>query len=166
MWFLSRSPEDTRSQAARLGEACGADGACVALVGALGAGKTAFVQGLASGLGLDARAVASPTFVIASEYPLPGGRRLAHVDLYRVRGEDELELAGFSDLEVRGTILAVEWADRLPAALPADRLEVRLERQGTSIRRLEARSMGAESEALLARWRAELLEVGVALECR
>ena len=62
--------------------------------------------------------------------------------------------------------LAVEWADRLPAALPADRLEVRLERQGTSIRRLEARSMGAGSEALLARWRAELLEVGVALECR
>ncbi len=138
----------------------------MALVGTLGAGKTAFVQGLASGLGMDARRVASPTFVIASEYPLPGGRRLAHVDLYRVRDEDELELAGFADLEGHGTILAVEWADRLPAALPADRLEVNLERQDASIRRLKVRALGAGAEALLERWRAELLDAGVALECR
>lgn len=165
LWFLSQSPEDTRAQAARLGGACGGEGACVALIGALGAGKTAFVQGLASGLGMDAQTVASPTFVIASEYPLPGGRRLAHVDLYRVRDEDELELAGFSDLEGRGTILAVEWADRLPAALPADRLEVNLERQSASTRRLEARARGAGAEALLERWRNLLLEAGVALEC-
>ena len=165
MWFLSRSPEDTHAQAAQLGAACGASGACVALVGKLGAGKTAFVQGLASGLGLDAQTVASPTFVIASEYPLPGGRRLAHVDLYRVRDEDELELVGFSDLEGPGTILAVEWADRLPAALPADRLEVRLERQNATLRRLEVRARGPGAEALLERWRGLLLESGVVPEC-
>lgn len=166
MWFLSPSPESTRSRAAQLGAACAAEGACLALMGALGAGKTAFVQGLAAGLGLDARAVVSPSFVIASEYPLPDGRRLAHVDLYRVGDEDELELAGFSDLAQRGTVLAVEWADRLPRALPADRLELQLEREGPRTRRLEARARGGESAALLARWRAALVGAGVALECR
>ena len=166
MWFLSQSPEITRCRAAQLGAACDADGACLALMGALGAGKTAFVQGLAIGLGLDARSVASPTFVIASEYPLVDGRRLAHVDFYRIRDEEELELAGFTDLAQRGTVLAVEWADRLPRALPADRLELRLAREGSETRRLEASARGGASEALLARWREALVGSGVALECR
>lgn len=137
----------------------------MALVGPLGAGKTAFVQGLATGLGLDARAVASPSFVIASEYPLSEGRRLAHVDLYRVGDEDELELAGFADLARRGTVLAVEWADRVPEALPADRLELRLEYAGSLARRLEARARGDSSQALLVRWCDALAGEGVALEC-
>ena len=164
MWLLSRSPEVTHDRAARLGAACEARGACLALVGPLGAGKTAFVQGLASGLGLDPRAVASPTFVIASEYPLPDGRRLAHVDLYRVADEEELELAGFGDLAQRGTVLAVEWADRLAPALPRDRLQLHFEIQGERTRRLEARAQGPQSKTLLARWQAGLVEDGVALE--
>jgi len=138
----------------------------LALVGSLGAGKTAFVQGLATGLGLDARAVASPSFVIASEYPLADGRRLAHVDLYRVGDAEELELAGFSDLTARGTVLAVEWADRLPDVLPADRLELHLERSGSRARRLEASARGGASQALLERWCSALAGVGVALGCR
>jgi len=136
------------------------------LVGALGAGKTAFVQGLAAGLGLDARSVASPTFVIASEYPLADGRRLAHVDLYRVGDWEELEMAGFGDLTRQGTVLAVEWADRLPEALPADRLELHLERAGSAARRLEAAALGEASRALLQRWTDALLGAGVSLECR
>ncbi len=166
MWFLSRSPEITRRRAAQLGAVCDAEGACLALMGGLGAGKTAFVQGLAIGLGLDGRSVASPTFVIASEYPLADGRRLAHVDFYRIRDEEDLELAGFADLAQRGTVLAVEWADRLPRALPADRLELRMARVGSETRRLEASARGGASEALLARWREALVGSGVALECR
>ncbi len=102
----------------------------VALVGALGAGKTLFVKGLAAGLGLDPGRVASPTFVIASEYgrSARGGSRLAHLDLYRVERADELESAGFPDLLAGSGLVAIEWADRFPEALPRDVLWIRLRR--------------------------------------
>jgi len=133
----------------------------VALEGPLGAGKTVFVKGLAAGLGLDPAGVSSPTFVIASEYPARAGLRLAHVDLYRVESPAELDAAGFLDLLEPGAVLAVEWADRLPEALPRDRLELRIERpdpEAAPTRRvLHARASGHTSEAVLARWR-ELLE--------
>lgn len=143
-----------------LGAAIGPDGLVVALVGPLGAGKTLFVQGLAQGLGLDPRQVVSPTFVIASEYAGPAGRRLAHVDLYRLGDRAELEATGFADLlEPRG-VVAVEWADRFPEALPGDRLEVRLERVaegGTGQRRvLHAIALGNAAAAALAQWSAAL----------
>lgn len=139
-----------------------AEGAIVALVGALGAGKTLFVKGLAEGLGLDPAVVASPTFVIASEYVAPGGRRLAHVDLYRLRSEAELEAAGFLDLLAPEAIVAVEWADRLPGVLPADHLEVVIERTPDGDeRRFAASALGPLAAALLERWRA-LLASGAA----
>ena len=132
----------------------------IALCGPLGAGKTAFVKGLAQGLGLDPALVASPTFVIACEYATPGGAKLAHVDCLRVESEAELEAAGFLDLLAPGTVLAVEWADRFPGALPADRLELRLARAndpGAATRReLNAVAFGPVSRAALARWRAAL----------
>jgi tRNA threonylcarbamoyladenosine biosynthesis protein TsaE len=133
-----------------------AGGLVVALVGPLGAGKTVFVKGLAEGLGIDPAAVASPTFAIASEYAAPAGRRLAHVDLYRVESTGELEATGFLDLLEPGAVVAVEWADRLPGALPADRLEVRLGRPDAagapSRRMIEAEASGPVAEAALARW--------------
>jgi len=154
--FVSRSPEQTRAAGRALGAALGGGGLAVALRGPLGAGKTLFVKGLAEGLGIDPRAVASPTFTIASEYRAPDGRRLAHVDLYRVESEGELEAAGFLDLLEPGTVLAVEWADRFPAALPADRLEVAIERApgaGAPERRvLHAKACGEVSRAVCARW--------------
>ena len=132
----------------------------VSLIGPLGAGKTVFVKGLAAGLGIDPALVASPTFVIASEYPAAGGRRLAHVDLYRVESRDELDAAGFADLLEPGTVVAVEWGDRFPEALPSDRLEVAISRPDpggdTAARALHALSSGAVSEAALARWREAL----------
>jgi len=130
----------------------------VGLVGPLGAGKTVFVKGLAEGLGIDPARVASPTFVVAHEYEGAGGARLAHVDLYRVKSEDELLAAGFLDLLAPGTTVAVEWADRLPEALPADRLTVTLQRpdpEGDPTGRiLSAIASGPESEAVLARFEA------------
>jgi len=161
MRWRSRSPAETRAAARELAEEVGPAGAVVALVGALGAGKTVFAKGLAEGLGLPPDLLASPTFTIAHELAAPGGLRLVHADLFRIEGPAELEAAGWLDWLAPGTLLAVEWADRWPAELPADRLEVRLTgvtagAQGERV--LDARACGPGSAALLARWRARRAE--------
>ena len=152
----SQSPADTRALAAALGEAAPPEGAVVSLEGPLGAGKTVFVKGLAAALGLDERVVASPTFVIAGEYPLAGsGRpaRLVHVDFYRVQSEQELEAAGLMDWLDAGSLLVAEWGDRFPGALPEDRLDVRIAAGEVSESRIiEAEARGPRSRALLERW--------------
>ncbi len=136
----------------------------VALEGPLGAGKTAFVKGLAEGVGLDPAGVSSPTFVIASEYPARDGPRLAHVDLYRIESRAELESAGFLDLLEPGTLVAVEWADRFPEALPPDRLAIRIERPdgagAPTHRVLDAVALGAVARSALERWREALAAAG------
>lgn len=124
----------------------------VALRGPLGAGKTAFVQGLAAGLGAPPESITSPTFVIAAETETPAGR-LVHVDWYRLEGEGELEAAGLRDW-LAGGVLAVEWADRFPGALPAERLDIALvPTDDPGARGIEVEAAGAEARALLAAWR-------------
>ena len=163
MKWRSPGPEATAEAARALAAAIGDAGLLLALDGPLGAGKTAFVKGLASGLGVDPARVASPTFVIASEYPARG-RRLAHVDLYRVESQAELEAVGFLDLLEPGAVVAVEWAERFPEALPTDRLSLRLERPAGSteptLRVLHASGSGPVSQAALDRWRAALVGLG------
>lgn len=158
MRFRSPSPDATRAAGRLLAGAVAERGAVIALVGDLGAGKTLFVKGLAQGLGLDPGTVASPTFVIASEYRAPGGRRLAHVDLYRLSSEAELEAAGFLDLLAPDAIVAIEWGDRLPGALPEDRLEVAIAREaeGDEERCFAVSARGPAAQEVLARWRALL----------
>ena len=110
--WISPTPESTLSAAAALAaviERERRETLCtIGLRGALGAGKTAFVQGLASGFGFDPVQVSSPTFTICNEYPLAGGGVLAHLDLYRIESEGELEATGFLDLLEPGNVLAVE----------------------------------------------------------
>jgi tRNA threonylcarbamoyladenosine biosynthesis protein TsaE len=140
----------------------------LAVVGALGAGKTVFVKGLAEGLGLDPSAVASPTFSIVNEYPDARGTRLAHIDLYRLENSRELEDVGFLDLLEPHAVIAIEWGDRFPEALPADRLVVELVRpQGRpESRDVEASALGEASALALAAWQAALAGSDVAwLEC-
>ena len=160
MWLRSPSPEATVRAGRLLGECLGGDDAVLGLVGPLGAGKTLFVRGLAEGLGADPDLVASPTFVIAHELPIPHQRTLVHVDHYRVGSEAELENAGLLDWLAPGRVLVVEWADRLPRALPADRLTVALERDAAadSQRRLNAIASGAGAQEILARWSAAIRE--------
>jgi tRNA threonylcarbamoyladenosine biosynthesis protein TsaE len=100
----------------------------VLLSGELGTGKTAFVRGLAQGLGVDPDEVASPTFVLLTRYD--GRLRLHHADLYRLRGDgDEREL-GLEELPGAKGVLAVEWAERLRDAPWARCVRVRLEHAG------------------------------------
>jgi tRNA threonylcarbamoyladenosine biosynthesis protein TsaE len=100
-------------------------GDAVGLSGPLGAGKTCFVQGLARGLGVpESAAVTSPTFVLVAEYP--GRLWLRHADFYRVESYARLLDAGFDDLQAPDGVLVVEWPERFPEALPADRLELRI----------------------------------------
>jgi len=86
-------------------------GSVVLLFGDLGAGKTAFVRGLAEGLGVRSEEVSSPTFTIMQEYR--GGRvPLFHVDLYRLNDASEIEDLGLDEITAGG-VLAIEWAEKL-----------------------------------------------------
>jgi len=153
----SPSPEATERLGAALAEAIDASGAIVLLSGPLGAGKTRFVKGLASGLGVAPERVLSPTFVVAQELPLPSGRVLVHVDCYRIASETELESAGLLDWLAPGALVVAEWPERVPDAWPEDRLEIRFARGATEDEReLEASAHGPDALALLARWRSRL----------
>jgi tRNA threonylcarbamoyladenosine biosynthesis protein TsaE len=107
---VTRSQEDTEQQAEALAGALRA-GDVVLLSGPLGAGKTAFVRGLARGLGVNPEEVSSPTFTLVHEYR--GGRlRLFHADLYRL-GRAGAEDLGLDELGIQDGVLAIEWPDRL-----------------------------------------------------
>ncbi len=121
MEFISESPEETEALGARLAETLQA-GSVVAFTGDLGAGKTAFVRGMARGLGIPDR-VTSPTFTIVNEY---GGGRLPlfHFDMYRLGGADELFDIGWEDYLCRGGICAVEWSENVEDAIDATAVRV------------------------------------------
>lgn len=88
----------------------------ILLSGELGAGKTVFAKGLASGFGVeDVDDVVSPTFTLVNEHPLPSGRVFHHVDLYRIENPDDCEGIGLRETLSRddGGVAAVEWAEKV-----------------------------------------------------
>jgi tRNA threonylcarbamoyladenosine biosynthesis protein TsaE len=112
----THSAEETEALAAALAPRL-SPGSVVALFGGLGAGKTAFVRGLARGLGC-AGEVCSPTYAIINEYQ--GKPPLAHFDMYRVEGWESLESNGWFDYLGGGHVLAVEWSENILAAIPGN----------------------------------------------
>ena len=98
----------------------------VLLYGDLGAGKTAFVRGLAAGLGANPEDVSSPTFVIMQHYK--GRMPLTHVDLYRLDTAAAVDDLGLEEL-ASGGVLAIEWADKLPRLFDGS-VTVRIEDAG------------------------------------
>ena len=120
---FSRSEGETIAIAADFAKTLRA-GDIVALFGGLGMGKTAFVRGIATGLGLDPEQVCSPTFSLVNEYRAPGSPTLYHFDMYRVEGEDALYCTGFYDYLGSGDILAIEWSENIIDALPQSAISV------------------------------------------
>ena len=118
-------------------------GDVVLLEGTLGAGKTAFVRGLATGLGLSPDAVSSPTFTIVQEYR--GPVLLQHVDLYRLSPAEVDDLA-LEDL-MEHSVLAVEWPDRWRRA-PSDAILVTIAHEGGDHRRITIDAIPPGSSAL------------------
>ena len=133
MEYVSNSPAETEAGgAAREGRL--KPGAVVAFSGDLGAGKTAFVRGMARGLDIPER-VTSPTFTIVNEYE--GGRLpLFHFDMYRLSSSDELFDIGWEDYLVRGGVCAVEWSENVSDALEGDCIRVDIRRGAHDNQRL------------------------------
>lgn len=108
--FTTQSEDETSRVGAALAAAL-SPGAVLLLSGDLGAGKTAFVRGLAQGLGVSPDEVSSPTFTLVHEYR--GGRLpLQHVDLYRL-GQADLDTLGLDEALAEAGVVAVEWPERL-----------------------------------------------------
>lgn len=115
--LISNSPAETVRIGRILGEGL-KTGDVVALTGELGAGKTCLTQGIASGLGVSEKyAVTSPTFTLINEYP---GREVAliHVDLYRLQGTADLADLGYEEYLSGGGVMVIEWAEKIPGAVP------------------------------------------------
>jgi tRNA threonylcarbamoyladenosine biosynthesis protein TsaE len=141
-------------------------GDVVALEGQLGAGKTCFVRGLARGLGIPPQEVSSPTFIMIQEYGRPPGRRLVHVDAYRLGGPDELDSLGFDEMiEAREAVIAVEWADRVTAALPAARILVSLAHAGPEQRELSMSGPARIIEPITEQWDARSPKAAICRVC-
>ena len=133
MIHTSTSEAETRAIAAALAPSLTA-GAVILLSGDLGAGKTAFVRGLAEGLGIDPDEVTSPTFTLVHEYR-GGCLPLIHVDLYRLDRAELDEIGLDPDLSATG-VTAVEWSERLSRSIPGA-TTVTIEDAGGDTRRIE-----------------------------
>lgn len=118
--FISRNENETEALGERLAKSI-PGGAVIAMYGDLGAGKTAFVRGMARGMNLDCR-VSSPTFTIVNEYL--GERELIHFDMYRLGSADELFDIGWEDYIARGAVCAVEWSENVEDAFYGDEIVV------------------------------------------
>lgn len=133
--LIAADAQATRAVGAALGRLL-QPGALVLLSGPLGAGKTTFVQGIASGLGIVAR-VQSPTFTLVHEYPLgthgnsdevspDSHTRLVHMDFYRLSSSSEVQALGLEDYLAGDDIVVIEWPEHAGGALPDEALHITL----------------------------------------
>ena len=154
----TRTPEATQRLAAALAGVARA-GDLLCLWGELGAGKTVFAKGFGAGLGV-ATTVSSPTFVLMAEHE--GRLPLFHLDLYRLADATDAWAGGlFDDRQAAGVTL-IEWPERLASALPAARVDIRIEGTADAPRRITVEAVAPELARYLdAATRADLETVPV-----
>jgi tRNA threonylcarbamoyladenosine biosynthesis protein TsaE len=112
----------------------------VLLIGNLGAGKTTLAKGIVDGLDVErAENVSSPTFPLIHEYGDPV--EVYHVDLYRLDTLAEVASLGLDEIFARPAMVLMEWAERFPEILPAERIEVRIQQQAEGGRSVECQSL-------------------------
>lgn len=143
----THSPNETF----KLGRALGRivpTGTVVAITGALGSGKTVFVQGMARGVGVPPEYyVTSPSYTLLNEYP--GRLTLFHADLYRLAHGDDIESTGLYDLLHENGVVAIEWAERMNREDLADHVAVHFEAGGEGVRTITLRGYGQRCNNLL-----------------
>ena len=122
--ITTHSAEETEALGRRIGGLLKGD-EMIALFGGLGMGKTAFVRGLAEGLGMDPKEISSPTFAIVHEHEGSNGQMLFHFDMYRVESWDDLYSTGFFDYLGRGGVVT-EGSENIESALPEERIDIEL----------------------------------------
>ena len=151
--IVSHGADQTRRLGAHLG-ALARPGDVVLLEGEFGTGKTTFAQGVARGLGIDARYVNSPTFTLINEYK--GTRyRLYHIDLYRLEGEEQVATLGLDDYFDGTGVVVVEWPEEATLWLPDEKLTVRFSYLSETKRTLRFYAQGARYSDLLESFRKE-----------
>jgi tRNA threonylcarbamoyladenosine biosynthesis protein TsaE len=123
--FRTRSEDETIALGARLAREFPRR-AAVLLIGNLGAGKTTLAKGIVSGAGsAEPDEVSSPTFTLIHEYG--SGRKVYHVDLYRLEHAREVANLGLEELFEKDALVLVEWGERFPQLMPPERIEIRIE---------------------------------------
>jgi tRNA threonylcarbamoyladenosine biosynthesis protein TsaE len=143
--LTTRGGDETRGLGAAVGRLLTA-GDVVTLSGELGAGKTVFAQGAAAGLDV-VEPVSSPTFTLVHEYR--GRLPVWHLDVYRLRGPEDLADLGWEDLLAGGGVIVIEWPQRIEAALPEERLDVRLAYGEGDVREIELVPRGERMRRLV-----------------
>ncbi len=124
--ITTNSPEETFEFGKRLGKEL-RPGDVICLQGDLGAGKTSLAKGICRGLGVVAE-ITSPTYTIVNEYR--GRMKVAHMDLYRMKSEDDLYDIGFNEYIYGDGVTIIEWPDKAGTLMPDNYLDINLAGQG------------------------------------
>lgn len=144
--FISGDPEETHRMGRILGETL-TEGALVALIGELGAGKTCMTGGIARGLGIhEGYRITSPTFTLINEYP--GRLNLVHLDVYRLSGSSDLTDLGYEEYFFGKGVTVIEWAEKIQDVLPENTLYITLTYLDQSQRRIEVSGDEAQVTAI------------------
>ena len=137
--YLSRSLSDTHKFGACFVGNIPA-GTTVALLGTLGAGKTAFVQGVGIACGIQANSITSPTFVLCNEYV--GTQSIFHLDAYRLADSDEFSQLGPEEMYQSKHYVFIEWADRVVNCLPREYITIQIQIESHDARMFVVNSTG------------------------
>jgi tRNA threonylcarbamoyladenosine biosynthesis protein TsaE len=157
--FISHSPDQTRRFGARLGALLRASDV-IGLEGDLGSGKTCLTQGIGQGMGI-VESITSPSFTLIAEHrPPPPAPTLYHIDLYRLDDAVGEALAfGLDDYLYGEGVCVIEWAERVEAALPQDRLWIRLRHLAISKRGIVIVAQGPRYDELVQAFRRDAFGV-------